>query len=60
MRRQHFIRYYRVYKDDTAVTEASVNDFKPVLPRRLATKPAGVTWPRAVLCSISLYSLPPG
>jgi len=59
MRHQYFIKYYRVYKNDTAVTEVSANDFKPVLQRRLGTKPADVTGPRDVLCSIPLYSLPP-
>lgn len=34
MKKNNFIKYYRVYKNDTSVTEVSVNDFKPVLPKR--------------------------
>lgn len=34
MKNNHFIKYYRVYKNDTVVTEVFVNDFKPVLARR--------------------------
>jgi hypothetical protein len=34
MKKNHFFKYYRVYKNDTAVTEVSVNDFKQVLRRR--------------------------
>ena len=58
MKNRHFIRYYRVYKNDTAVMEVSTNDFKPVLQRRFGKKPALVTGPEDVLCSIPLYSLP--
>ena len=54
MRRQYFIKYYRVYKNDTAVTEVSANDFKPVLQRRLGTKPADVTG-REMSCVQYLY-----
>ena len=59
MKSHHFIKYYRVYKNETAVTEVSANDFKPVLQRRFGTGPVGVTDPEDVLCSIPLYSLPP-
>jgi len=34
--RHNYYKYYRVNKNDTAVTEISVNDFKPV-----SAKPAG-------------------
>ncbi len=33
MKNNHFFKYYCVYKNDTTVTEVSVNDFKPVLHR---------------------------
>ena len=59
MRRQYFIKCYRVYKNNTAVTEVSANGFKPLLQRRLGATPAAAGGPRDVLCSIPLYSLPP-
>jgi hypothetical protein len=57
MKNHSFIKYYRVYKNDTAVTEVSVNDFKSVMPGRFRANLAA-KGPRDVMCSIPLYYLP--
>lgn len=57
MKNHSFIKYYRVYKHDTAVIEISANDFKPVLQGRFRAKLPAMG-PRDVMCSIPLYSLP--
>lgn len=41
MRKYNYIKYYRVFKNETAVTEVSVNDFMPVAPRKLNKDLAG-------------------
>ena len=58
MEKHNFTKYYRVYKNDTAVTEVSTNDFISLTTRHF--KAIGVTNPPVdVLCSIPpLYSLP--
>jgi hypothetical protein len=49
--KNNFIKYYRVFKNDTAVTEVSVNDFKPVFGKRnLVALLVGA--PVDVLCTI--------
>jgi hypothetical protein len=58
MEKHNFTKYFRVYKNDTKVTEVSTNDFVP-----LTTKHFKAGWnigpPVDVLCSIpSYYSLP--
>jgi hypothetical protein len=60
MKNNHFIKYYRVYKNDTAVTEVSANDFKPVLRRRFK-RGLPVIGLMDVLCQMPgfQYSLPP-
>lgn len=58
MKQNNFIKYYRVYKNGTSVTEVSANDF---LPRLLSTKSVLTSGkPVDVLCSIpsQQYSLP--
>lgn len=58
MERHNFTRYYRVYKNDTTVTEVSTNNFIPLTTRHFK---AGcvVGPPIDVLCAIpSYYSLP--
>jgi len=59
MLRNSFIKYYRVFKNDTAVTEISANDFKPVTKVQFkGGMPVG--FPVDVLISIPYfqYSLP--
>ncbi len=60
MERHNFTSYYRVYKNDTTVTEVSTNDFIPLTTRHF--KAGLVTGPPVdVLCSIpSYYFLPVG
>jgi hypothetical protein len=59
MKRRTFNRYFRVFKNDTAVTEISTNDFRP-----LKLKPFKKNWligdTAEVLCAISAvkYALP--
>jgi len=58
MEKHNFTKYYRVYKNDTKVTEVSTNDFIPLTTRHFK---AGwlIGPPVDVLCSIpSCYSLP--
>ncbi|OKS89195.1 hypothetical protein [Mucilaginibacter polytrichastri] len=58
MEKHNFTKYYRVYKNDTRVTEVSTNDF--MLPTTRHFKASWVTGPPVdVLCTIpSYYSLP--
>jgi len=60
MKKHFFTKYYRVYKNDTAVTEVSVNDFKRVPSRHFKV---GLATAKLVdvPCSIPYleYSLPP-
>jgi len=59
MKNLFFTKYYRVYKNDTSVTEISVNDFKPV-PSRHNKSALIATQLEDVLCSIPYleYMLP--
>jgi hypothetical protein len=61
MEKLSFIRYYRVFLNDTQVTEISANDFKPVDTRRfkngwLAGTPVNTASP----VPSHVYSLPTG
>ncbi len=58
MEKHNFTKYYRVYKNDTTVTEVSANDFIPLTTRHFKT--GWVTGPPVdVLCAIpSPYYLP--
>ncbi|MDV6217845.1 hypothetical protein R1T15_25250 [Mucilaginibacter sp. L3T2-6] len=60
MKKNNFIKYYRVYKNDTSVTEVSVNDFKPVLPGRFK-RGIPIAGPGDAHCPLPCfeYSLPP-
>lgn len=58
MEKHNFTKYYRVYKNDTKVTEVSTNDFVPLTAKLFK---AGYTYgpPVDVLCAIpSYYCLP--
>ena len=57
MKRNNYTRYFRVFKNDTAVTEIFANDFIPVLTRRLKHG-LPVNTPVDALNAIA-YSLPP-
>jgi hypothetical protein len=58
MEQHNFTKYYRVYKNDTTVTEVSTNDFIPLTTRHF--KAGWVIGPPVdVLCAIpAYYSLP--
>ncbi|MDO3628163.1 hypothetical protein [Mucilaginibacter sp. BT774] len=59
MKQRNYIRYFRVFKNDTVVTEVSTNDFQP-----LKFKPFKKDWlignTKDVFCAIASvnYSLP--
>jgi len=59
MLRDSFVKYYRVFKNDTTVTEISANDFKPVA-RVQFKRVMPIGFPVDVLISIPYfqYSLP--
>jgi len=59
MKKCYFTTYYRVYKNDTAITEISVNTLKPAIVQFKRVMPVGP--PIDVLCTIPYfeYSLPP-
>ncbi len=59
MKKITYLKYYRVYKNGTSVTEVSANDFRPVRANRFK-KGWLVNAPVDVLCAIPVqgYTLP--
>lgn len=59
MIRNNFIKFYRVFKNDTAVTEISSNDFKPIINLRTQQSITnGQTVDVLITIPIKQYSLP--
>lgn len=60
MKQSNYIKYFRVFKNDTAVTEVSTNDFKPFQSKRPKTEPTAGKSKNAVdPVPGCIYSLPP-
>jgi hypothetical protein len=59
MKDHNYIKYFRVFKNDTAVKEVSANDFKPVRPKEFKHRDSAESPSKMLyLSSYVRYSLP--